>query len=225
MSSVEENTLGVVVGRENLPRRNRSFRRPQRTVSTTRANQHALGGHHLTLGTSLGGGFIALFLVIVFVMEYGSLARPLLSLLAWGLLLVIVASTAVIVVALDTRMPDWLFAAALVGGAAVMGLDLAGTWNAPSGSVTPTAALAVPALLLAIVTLRETVQILLADVFIGIVLLLAAAAEERDDVLSLAPELMMIAIGVGPALLGVAIVRSYRRMVQLELDLVLVQST
>ena len=225
MSSVEENTLGVVVGRENLPRRNRSFRRPERTVSTTRANQRALGGHHLTIGTSAGAAFITAFLLLLFIMQMGSSPRPVLSVIAWSLLIVVLISTTAIVYALSMRMPDWLFAAALVGGAGVIGLDLAGTWSATSSTVTPTAALAVPALLLAIVTLRETVQILVADVIIGIVLLLAAATEDRSDVLSLAPELMMIAIGVGPALLGVAVVRSYRRMVQLELDLVLVQST
>ncbi|MEL4318938.1 hypothetical protein WJX64_07990 [Leifsonia sp. YIM 134122] len=225
MSSVEENTLGVVVGRENLPRRNRAFRRPERTVSTTRANQHALGGRHLTVGTSLGAALIALFLLGLFLTQIGRMEHPSYSVVAWGLLLVIVASTTAIVHGLSRQMPHWLFAADLIGGVAVIGLDLYGVWGSESGSIVPTAALAVPALLLAIVTLRETVQILIADVAIGIFLLLAAAAEDRPDVLTLAPELMMIAIGVGPALLGVAVVRSYRRMVQLELDLVLVQST
>ncbi|MEJ3403461.1 hypothetical protein WDJ51_01825 [Rathayibacter sp. YIM 133350] len=225
MSQVEENTLGVVVGRENLPRRTRQFRRPQRTVSTTRANQDALGGRHLQVGTVTGATLVSAFLFLLFVMELPNLTDPLLSLLAWGVLLVGCTATTFAVRSQGGSMPRWLFASALAAGVVVMALDLAGSWGKTEQYVVPTAALAVPVLLLALVTLRETVQIITAAAAIGLGLIVATLFEPRPDPLSLAPELMLIAVAVGAPLLGVAIVRSYRRMVQLELDLALVQST
>ena len=225
MSHVEENTLGVVVGRENLPRRTRQFRRPQRTVSTTRANQHVLGNRHLTVGTVAASAALTLFFLMLFIMELPRMPSPFPAVIAWIVLGGIVAVTALIVRALSMRMPTWLFATSLVGGASVILLDQVAAWGLSEQHVVSTAALAVPALLLAIVTLRETMQVIIADAVIGVALLVCAAVEKRTDLLSLAPELMLIGIAIGAPLLGVAIVRAYRRMVQLELDLALVQST
>ena len=225
MSHVEENTLGVIVGRENLPRRPRQFRRPERTVITTRANQHVLGNRHLTVGTVAASGGITAFFLLLFVMELPRLPVPLPSIVAWIVLSGIVAVTTLLVQALSMRMPTWLFAAALFGGASVILLDEMGTWGTSAHDATATAALAVPTLLLSAVTLRETMQITISGTVSGIVLVVCAALQRRSDPLSLAPELMLIGIAVGSPMLGVAIVRAYRRMVQLELDLALVQST
>lgn len=80
-------------------------------------------------------------------------------------------------------------------------------------------------MLTAIVTLRETRDILSATAVLGVIMAAGALARDRTDLLTLAPDILSISLGLIPPLLGVSIVRAFRRMVQLELDLVLVQST
>ena len=231
-TGVEENTLGVAVGREGRHRQTkqradfrRSFRRPERTVNMARANQDGLGGRHLGIGLTLSGGCIAVFLFWRFMLQWQEHPAPLPSLIAWVVLTAATVLTFVAVQILSTRIPRWLFAAALVVGALVVVLDLAGCWGLSSAGVYPTAAPTVGALLTSMVTLRENRDVLAATAVLGLLMTALALAETRNDLLTLAPSILAIGLGVIPPLLGVAIVRAFRRMVQLELDLVLVQST
>lgn len=231
-SLVAENTLGVTVGREGRHRqetqlrdRRRAYRHPQRTIDTARSNQSSLGGRHLGLGMTFTGGFVSVFLLWRFAVQWVQYPNPLPSLVAWIVLAAATALTLLTVRRLSTRMPGWLFAAALFAGAIVVVLDLVGTWAPTARAVYPTAAPAVAALLTSMVTLRETRNILGATAVLGAVMTAAALGKERSELLTFAPDLLTIALGVLPPLLGIAIVRAFRRMVQLELDLVLVQST
>ncbi|MBC7441972.1 MAG: hypothetical protein H7311_05570 [Ramlibacter sp.] len=203
--------------------RGRSFRRPERTVKTTRANQSGLGGRHLGIGLSFSGGFIALFLFWRFAFQWFAYETPAPSLIAWSLLMATTALVLVTVQRLSARMPGWLFAAALFSGAIVVALDLVGAATGPN--VYPTAAAAVGTLLISLVTVRRGRDVVTAAVVLGLLLVAGAFAETRIDPFTFAPELLTIALAVLPPLLGVAVVRSFRRMVQRELDLVLVQST
>lgn len=230
--NVEENTLGIRVGREGRHRqeqqrraRRGGFRRPERTVKTARANQNGLGGRHLGIGLSLCGGLIAAFLFFRFIVQWDGYREPYLVLAAW----ILVAAMAAIALTLAqrrlARLPRWVFPAALALGALVVALDLAGCANFRGEGVFPTAAPAVGALLTTVVTIRETREVIAAAGTLGLVMLSGAVLSERSDPLTFAPSILTISLGIVPPLLGVAIVRSFRRMVQLELDLVLVQST
>jgi hypothetical protein len=205
--------------------RRRSFRRPERTVKTTRANQSGLGGRHLGIGLSFGGGFIALFLFWRFAFQWFAYTTPLPSLVAWAVLMTTTALALFTVQRLSARMPDWLFAAALTSGAVVVGLDLVGSWGETGSDVYPTAAAAVGTLLISLVTVRRGRDVVTAAAVLGALLFVGALAKDRSDPFTFAPELLMISLAILPPLLGVAVVRSFRRMAQRELDLVLVQST
>lgn len=205
--------------------RRRTFRRPERTVKTTRANQSGLGGRHLGIGLSFSGGFIALFLFWRFMIQWFDYPNPLPSLAAWTLLMATTALALVTVQQLSARMPDWLFAAALASGSVVVVLDLAGSRGQGGSEVYPTAAAAVGSLLIALVTVRRGRDVVTSAVVLAGVLFVGAVTESRPDPFTLAPELLAIVLAIMPPLLGVAIVRSFRRMAQRELDLVLVQST
>lgn len=192
-------------------------------ASSTDAN--GLGGQHLGIGLTLSGALIAAFLLGHFVVEWRGQAFPMLSLMAWILLLSAAVGVHLIVHRLATRMPLWLFAAALGVGVAVVLLDVAGCWGLSGIGIYPTAAAAVGALLMSMITLRSTENILAAVTGLGVLLLFCALAEDRDDVLTFGPEILTIAVGTIPPLVGTGIARGFRRMVQRELDLVLVQST
>ncbi|TFD30484.1 hypothetical protein E3T34_13370 [Cryobacterium sp. TMT1-62] len=203
----------------------RSFRRPERTEQTTRANQSGLGGRHLGIGLTFSGGFITLFLFGQFAVQWSEYPDPTPSLIAWGLLMASTVLALITVQRLSARMPDWLFAAAIAAGAAVVALDLIGSWGETDSGVYPTAAAAVGTLLISLATVRRGHDLVSAAMALGLLLFLGALTEERADPLTFAPDLLAISLAILPPLLGVATVRGFRRMAQRELDLVLVQST
>jgi hypothetical protein len=99
------------------------------------------------------------------------------------------------------------------------------SWGGNANNVYLTAAPAVGALLLGFVTVYETRPILAATGVLGIALTIYGLAQDRLDPNSIAADIVVVALAVIPPVLGVFVVRTFRRMVQLELDLVLVQST
>ncbi|QYF73911.1 hypothetical protein [Cryobacterium sp. PAMC25264] len=122
---------------EQRDERRRAFRRPQRTVNTTRANGAGLGGRHLGVGISLSGGFFALFLMWRFAMQWDRYPNPLPTLAAWVILVLAIAVTGIFVNRLSSRMPTWMFLTVLATGEVVVGLDLAGYGRATLWAPTP----------------------------------------------------------------------------------------
>ncbi|MBB5640078.1 hypothetical protein [Cryobacterium roopkundense] len=200
----------------------RSIGRPEETSST---DANGLGGQHLGIGLTLSGAFIAAFLLGHFVVEWNGQPFPAVSVLAWILLISGALVINLIVQRLATRMPLWLFLAALGVGAVVVALDLAACWGLTGQGIYPTAAAAVGALLMSMITLRSTQNILAAVTGLGLLLLVCALLEERQNTLTFGPEILTIAVATIPPLVGTGVARGFRRMVQRELDLVLVQST
>ncbi len=223
---IEENTLGVVVGRERKPRDpSMDFRRAERTISTTRANQRGLGGRDLAGGLIAGSAVLATFLAWRAVVQAPGYEHPSLVIAAWAAL-ILTATGAILGVHLcGGVMPRWLWGVVLGGlGIAVL-LDLAAVWGSSDHNVYPTAAIAAGVLLTPLVSVRETREVMAATITLGAILLFTAFAEGREDDQTFASELVAIALAMWLPLIAIMIVRSFRRMVQLELDLVLVQST
>ena len=210
---------------EQRDERRRAFRRPQRTVNTTRANGAGLGGRHLGVGISLSGGFFALFLMWRFAMQWDSYPNPLPTLAAWVILLLATLVTMVLVNRLASRMPTWMFLSVLATGEVVVGLDLAGYGRGDALGTYPTAAAGVGALFAMLVTVRRGREVVAATLVLGAVIAAGSLTAAASMPLTFAPAILTISLCVFPPLVGVSIVRGFRRMVQRELDLVLVQST
>src|SRR5690606_5226458 len=126
------------------------------------------------------------------------------------------------------RMPNWVFALVLAGIAAAVVLDPIAVWELHDLGRTLTAATAAGAALLLVVTTRGATELLVSAGVLGVVLAAAMFANTPPgtpfDADHVAPQLAAIAFAVLPAVIGVLVVQGYRRMVQLELDRVLVQS-
>lgn len=223
MSDVSVRATRQAVEEARLARQ-RSFRRPQRTVDATRATKDGLGGRHLGFGLTLSSGFIALFLLWRFAMQWDSYPTPVPTLAAWIILLLATVATLVLLQRLSNRMPTWLFLAVLATGEIVVGLDLAG-YGSGDPTVFPTAAAAVGALFTALVTVRRGREVVAATLVLGAVVAAGSLTAARTDPFIWAPAILTISLCVCPPLIGVSVVRTFRRMVQRELDLVLVQST
>jgi hypothetical protein len=221
----DDDTLAPATPGTTRPDARRLLRRPDRIVKAARADPNGLGGRHLGIGLVFSGGSIAVFLFWRFVVQWASAPSPVPSLAAWFILVIATVFTVAVVQRSSTRMPPWLFAFVLIAGAVVVILDLAGSAGQSYADVYPTAAPAVGAMLTGLVTLREPRDVLAATGVLGALMAFAVLIEDRTSLLSLAPEILSLSLGVIPPLLGVLIVRSFRRMVELELDLVLVQST
>lgn len=225
-SGIEENTLGVIVGRERRQRDPQlAFRRSERTVSTTRANQRGLGGRDLAGGMIAGSLVMALFLAWRTYEQWGGYESPGLALAAWLVLFVTATGALLGVLLCGGTMPSWLFTLTLIGLAGVVALDLTAVGSSAGHSVYPTAALAAGVMMTPLVSVRETREVMAAAAALGGVLLIAALGQDHSAALTLGPELVAIAIAVWLPLIAISVVRAFRRMVQLELDLVLVQST
>lgn len=207
------------------PSRRAVLRRPERAIKTTKANQSALGGRHLGIGIMLSSAVSMIFLLWRFAIQWTDYSSPAPSLIAWLVLLAFIGVALVTVRRRAPAVPRWLFPATLSVSAIVAALDLAGCWLNSESGVYPTAAAAVGALLAAFIIVRETRDILLATGVLAAAMVGVALAKERESVLTLAPDILITGLAVIPPLVGVFIVRGFRRMVQLELDLVLVRST
>ena len=189
------------------------------------ADPNGLGGQHLGIGLTISGAFIATFLLGHFLVQLRGHPFPTLSMIAWITLVSAALIVNLVVQRLATRMPLSLFLIAVFVGAVVVVLDLAGCWGLTGAGIYPTAAPAVGALLMSMITLRGTGNILSAVGVLGLLLLAGALAEQRPNILTFGPEILTLTLAVIPPLVGAGIARGFRRMVQRELDLVLVQST
>jgi len=200
------------------------IRWPGRTAKTTRANQNALGARHLGIGLTFSGGVIAVFLLWRFAVQWPGYTYPLLTLTAWCVLAAVV-TVALVTTQQSAKMPRWLFTVAFGAGVVAALLDLVGSLGLAGDGVYPTAAPAAGALLTGFVTSRPNRQILAATGLLGVAMVVAIAVAHREDPLTLGNDILTLMLGVVPPVLAVFIVRAFRRMVQLELDLVLVQGT
>jgi hypothetical protein len=205
--------------------RRRTFRRPQRTVDTTRANRAGLGGRHLGFGISLSGGFVALFLLWRFASQWELYANPVPTLAAWVLLLAAAIVTLIVTNKMSDRLPTWFFLTVLGTGELIVALDLAGYGSGDTAGAYPTAAAAVGALFTGLVTVRRGRDIVAATLVLGAVVAAGALTVQRTDTFAPAYAILTIGLCMFPPVLGVSVARVFRRMVQRELDLVLVQST
>jgi hypothetical protein len=123
------------------------------------------------------------------------------------------------------RMPNWLFTTFLLALAGVVALDLIAIWPLHDIGVYATASASAGFGLLAALTLRREREILTVAILLGIALSVAIVMTTPLTPQTIPAQLLLVATSVMPALFGLYVVRRFRRIVQFELDRVLVQST
>lgn len=217
----DENTLGIVTGAtrtasKTARRRGRAGARPM------------IGGSYLALGADIFVVLRTVYGISWFAMLWPHYPNPAFATIAWGVLLFVTIGCLVTTRATGDQMPDWMFALVLAGIAAAVVLDIAAVWESHDLGRMLTAATAAGAALLLVVTQRGAAELLVSAGVLGASLAVAMFVNTPPgtpiDVNHLAPLLSAIAFAVLPTVIGVVVVHGYRRMVQLELDRVLVQS-
>ncbi|CAQ02157.1 hypothetical protein ACR8AL_14345 [Clavibacter sepedonicus] len=179
-----------------------------------------------TQPTSIGLGYLGAGSAVVcaiaigyglvrFALDYRIMPSPRLTATAWILLVALIAVVVVAIRALRDRMPGPLMAVFVVGLGIVVALDLVAVW--PLGDVMQHATAGIAA--------GAAREVLAVDAALGIVLLLVFLFSDPVRPGDIAPELSAISRAVVPAAFGVTVVRGFRRLTEMELDRVLVQST
>jgi predicted aspartyl protease len=189
-----------------------------------RQERDALGRARLDLGFNIASVALIAFLFAIMVIRASDYPDLALSLAAWGVLFVTLVAALVLRFRLPELLPNWLFAVALVLWAAVVALDILGTAT-PTAWVPLTAAAAVGPALLLCVPVRPARDVVVASAALGAVLATVLVVRSLGDLQMLGPGIATVAVAIAPPLVGLQIVRSLSTLVQLELDLVQVQST
>jgi hypothetical protein len=227
-SAPEENTLGVVItgaGRKKIKQPRRSGR-----VANS-AHRASLGVAFLGLGAAILVGLRAVYGFSWFVALWtgGVYTKPIAALASWIVLAAVLIGGIIAARVINDRLPDWIFALFLTGLAVSVALDIIAVWDLHSIGHNATAAIAAGMGLLVVVTVRGPTEILIAAgvlaVALAVAIFLNAPPTAVLDGDWIAPQVTAIAAAVLPAVIGVVIIESFRRMVQVELDRVLTQST
>ncbi|BDZ44278.1 hypothetical protein [Naasia aerilata] len=224
-SGVEENTLGaprVTPRKRNLP----TLRLPSFASSRIiDENAGSLGTGFLAIGAMAVCVIISIYDLARFTLQWSQYTLPGAAAAAWLLYAALLVGVGIVIRKNEDRLPDTMFLAFLAGLGVVVLLDLISAWSNGNVASSVTAAVAAGVGLLSVAGVRPTREILGAALILGGTLLLADLFDGHLDAENLAPSVAMLGRAVLPAVIGALILRSFRRMVTLELDRVLVQST
>ncbi len=146
-----------------------------------------------------------------------------LGIAAIGLLVLVGVLMWVLPAARDAPVEQGRFAGLMVGCAAVVGLDFAGTWGPGPAEIFPVTSIGVGGLLLAASTTRPARDILLATGAFALTLVGWLVLQLNDPRL-IATGLAFTAIVCMPPLVGISLVRSFRSIVQFHSEIAQTQS-
>ncbi|TXN31342.1 hypothetical protein [Lacisediminihabitans profunda] len=220
----EENTLGIILGRRNrggVPAGSTAGR----AMRQASARGASLGTGYLGIGATALAGLQGLYGVGMFVLRLQDYPNVLPVAAAWIIYAIAIIAVAVSISTRGERMPNWMFGTYLLSLAAVVGLDLVAIWPLHDVGTFATASISAGFGLLAALTLRRAREILAAAALLGLCLVAAILLTTKLTPLTTPAQIIAVAVAVMPALFGVFVIRRFRRIVQLELDRVLVQST
>lgn len=218
----EENTLGVVVGNAA-----RAVAGTAKRIGQA-GERPGLGIAFLALGAAIFVILRIAYGLVTLVLNWQLYPHPAAAAAAWGVLIATAAATILGTRLGNERMPTWVLLLVLTGIATAVFLDIAAVWSLHPMGAALTAATAGGAVLLLVVTHRGALEVLVAagglGVALAICMFLSTPPGAPLDADTVGPQLAAIAFATLPAVVGVALVHGYRRMVQNELDRVLVQS-
>ncbi|SFN78052.1 hypothetical protein SAMN05216219_2093 [Mycetocola miduiensis] len=200
---------------------NRVTERPDR-VASARAT---LGTSQLGTSLAVAGSMVVLHSFLRFLFSLGDLPNPLLNASSWLLLLAASVFSIIAVRASGYLLGNLTFSFLLGSLAVVVALDLAAVWHAGSDNVYPTAAIAAGGVLLGTVTLRSVRDVAISSGVLGAALVVTFLSRPDVDPLYVGAEVLLTTLAVMPPLIACILVASYRRMVLMALDRVLIQST
>lgn len=220
-SPPEENTLGVILGRG----KRREADATRRVIRAATPLRSSLGIGFIGVGAIIVCGLLSTFSLVWLVALWNTYPDPMIAGAAWAVLIVVIVATVFVSRPVVGELPHWMFALFLVGLAATIALDFIAIWPLRDIGHNATASVAAGAALLIVVVVRRAADIMISAAAIGLVFAIGIVVNTTLTPDTYAPQITTIALVVLPGLIGVVLVGGFRRLVQVELDRVLVQST
>jgi hypothetical protein len=217
----DENTLGVIFGRRGKggpPGVAKALRQASARGAT-------LGTGYLGVGAGVLSAIQALYGLSLFASQWGVYPNPWPAALAWAIYVVAFVTALITISVFGDRLPVWLFVMYLIALAAVVALDFFAIWPLGNVGAYATASISSGFGLMIFVTLRRGREVLAAAAVLGLAFLAAILLDSHLSAVTFPSQLNSLALATLPSVIGVFVVRGFRRMVQQELDRVLVQST
>jgi hypothetical protein len=224
-SRPDENTLGVILGKRGNRSGVPSSSTAGRAVRQAGAPGASLGTGYLGVGAGVIAGVQALFGIGLFVWNIGAYPSLLPIVFSWFIYIASLIGVGIALATRGERMSGLLFGAFLVAQACVVALDFAAIWPLHDVGAYATASVSVGFGLLVTVTLRRAIEMLLATGLLAAAFIVAILLTTPLTSETLPSQFGVLSLAVLPPVFGVYVVRRFRRVVQLELDRVLVQST
>lgn len=218
----EENTLGVIVGSTS---RRREADATSRVIRAATPRRSSLGTGFIGIGAAVVVALRSIYGFVWFLGLWEVYPNPYPALAAWLVLVVTLVATFVTARLSGDQLPDWAFALFLLGLGSAVALDLYAVWPLHNIGFFTTAAVTAGMGLLVVVTLRRTADILISVGVLGAALAAAMVVNTAWSTDTASGQVTTLAFAVLPAIIGVVVVSGFRRLVQVELDRVLVQST
>ena len=195
------------------------------SAKTDGVHRASLGVAFIGIGASLIVAVRAIYGFSWFVSLWAVYPNPVPALTAWILLIAVLVAAFITARLVSDRLPNWMFAAFIVLLSSVIALDLFAVWDLHDIGSHATASLTAAMALLLIITLRSPGELLLTSAGFGLALTIAIVINTPLNPDSIGPQITSVSFAVLPVLIGVVVIVGFRRMMQVELDRVLIQST
>jgi hypothetical protein len=184
-----------------------------------------LGTSHLGLGAGMLCAIQAMYGLATFGLQWTDYPSPYPILTAWLLYLVTFAGAVITVATLGSRFPHWAFGVFVLMLSGVVYLDFVAIWPLHNIGQYATVSVSAGFGMLLIITLISRRKALVATGALAAAFVVAIALNTPLTPHTIPTQLTAIAVAVMPVVLAVVVLHGFRRMVQVELDRVLVKST
>ncbi len=223
-SPIEENTLGVEIGKRGKPK-SRSSSPAARALRQMSAGTATLGTGYLGIGFGLVAGLAGVFGLALFALHFDSYPDPIPVSIGWVLYCLTLLAVGLTVVQLGEKMPGWLYIVFAGALSVVIALDFISIWPLGNIGEFASASIAATVALLMAVHLRPgweiaTVLLLFAAAFVVSIFATTVITSNTAPA-----QMLAMAEVILPASISLWFLVQFRRLIQLQLDRVLVQST
>jgi len=196
-----------------------------RAVVHANAHGGTLGSAHLGLGAGVICAIQAAHGLITFAGNVDAYPNVVPVVLAWLLFIGAFATMSLSIATRGDRLPTWLFASYLAALASVVALDFVAIWPLQDIGSNATASVTAGFGLMTAVVQRPSRELVGAAIALFAAFVAAILVTTPLTAETVPAQLTVVSIAVFPPIVAVFAVRRFQRMVQLELDRVLVQST
>lgn len=221
----DENTLGVAIQKSKASRVLEGDRPGGGRSKRSHHHRASLGTAFLGIGAAIVIAVRSIYGFSWFVGLWETYPSPGYALAAWIVLIVTLATAFIVSRVVGDYLPDWMYFIFVGLLAIVVILDLAAIWELHDVGRHATASLTAAMSLILVMTLRGPVDLLVTSGFFALAIGSAMVVNTPLTPENIPPQITSLAFAVLPVVIGVSIVSGFRRMVQIEVDRVLVQST